>query len=118
MLQEGLAELEQAASLPGGESPLFTPWLGYAYARCGKRAEALKIAERLKAQEQKRFAYPSRIAVIYCGLGQKDRALAWLERGYQERDPAFPSIIVDPAFDPLRSDTHFKDLMRRSRAPP
>jgi len=118
MLQEGLAELEETASLPGGDSPLFTPWLGYAYARCGKRVEALKIADRLKAQEQKSFAYPSRIAVIYCGIGQKDQALAWLERGYQERDPAFLPMLVEPAFDPLRSDAHFQDFVRRSRPPP
>jgi predicted Zn-dependent protease len=53
VLQQGLAELEDAASLPGGDSPLFRLWLGYGYARCGKRAEAFKIIETMKAQEQK-----------------------------------------------------------------
>jgi TolB-like protein len=117
MLQEGLAELEEAASLPGGDSPLFRPWLGYGYARCGKRAEALKIVERMNALEQKSFASPSGIAAIYCGPGQEDDALAWLERAWQERDPGLPYANIEPAFDPLRSDTHFKELMRRSRVP-
>jgi TolB-like protein/DNA-binding winged helix-turn-helix (wHTH) protein/Tfp pilus assembly protein PilF len=108
MLREGLAELQEAASLPGGDSPLFRPWLGYGYARCGKRAEASNIIETLKAQ-----AYSSwGIAAIYCGLGQEDQALAWLERAYQERDPRLPYANIEPAFDPLRSDAHFKDLMR------
>jgi TolB-like protein/DNA-binding winged helix-turn-helix (wHTH) protein len=114
MLQEGLSELEEAGSLPGGDSPVFTPWLGYGYARCGRRAEALKIVQTLKAQA---FASPWGIAAIYCGLGQRAEALAWLERAYQERDPRLPYANIEPAFDPLRSDTHFKDLMRRSRVP-
>jgi TolB-like protein/DNA-binding winged helix-turn-helix (wHTH) protein/predicted Zn-dependent protease len=119
MLREGLAELEEAVSLPGGDSPYFWHWLGYGYARCGKRAEALKIIQTLKAQEQKGFASPWwAIAAIYCTLGQKDKALVWLERAYKERDPRFPSANIEPAFDPLRSDPHFKDLMRRSRMPP
>jgi hypothetical protein len=58
------------------------------------------------------------IAAIYCGLGQKDRALVWLERSYGEREMRFPFAIIEPAFDPLCSDTHFQDLMRRSRTPP
>jgi TolB-like protein len=117
MLREGLAELEEAASLPGGDSPLYRYWLGYGYARCGKRAEALKIVERMNAQEQKSFGSPWGIAAIYSGLGQKDDALAWLERAYQERDPKFRETNIEPAFDPLRSDTHFKELVRRSRPP-
>jgi TolB-like protein/DNA-binding winged helix-turn-helix (wHTH) protein/Tfp pilus assembly protein PilF len=118
MLQEGLAELEKGASLPGGRGPLFRHWLGYGYARCGKRAEALKIIETMTAQGQKSFASPWGVAAIYCGLGQKEQALAWLERAYQDRDDAFPAANIEPAFDPLRSDTHFQDLMRRSRLPP
>ena len=42
MLQQGLSELEEARRLPGGDSPLFAPWLGYAYALSEKRAEALR----------------------------------------------------------------------------
>jgi TolB-like protein/DNA-binding winged helix-turn-helix (wHTH) protein/Tfp pilus assembly protein PilF len=119
MLQEGLAEVEQAASLPGGDSSLYRPWLGYGYARCGKRAEALKIIETLKTLEQKGFVSTRwGIAVIHCGLGEKDKALDWLERAYKEREPRFTYTNIEPAFDPLRSDPHFQDLMRRSRTPP
>jgi TolB-like protein/DNA-binding winged helix-turn-helix (wHTH) protein/Tfp pilus assembly protein PilF len=119
MLPEGLAELEEAVSLPGSDVILCRPWLGYGYARSGKRAEALNIIETLKTGEQKGFASSWwGIAVIYCGLGQKNKALAWLERAYKERDPRFTYSNIEPAFDPLRSNSHFQDLMRRSRMPP
>ena len=119
MLREGLAKLEKGASLPGGDAKLFRPWLGYGYARCGKRAEALKIIETLKAQDQNRSATAWwGIAAIYCGLGEKDKALDWLETSYKEREPRFTYTNIEPAFDPLRSDPHFQDLMRRSRTPP
>ena len=53
MLQQGLSELQEAASLPGGDSPLFAPWLGYAYALSEKRADAFEVINRMKAQQQK-----------------------------------------------------------------
>ena len=39
--------------------------------------------------------------------------LAWLERGYRERDPQMVLLKSNPAFDPLRSDPRFDDLLRR-----
>ena len=118
MLREGLAELEEATSLPGGDSQLYTRWLGYAYALSSRRVEAFKVIERMKSQEQKSFASPSGIAAIYCGLGERGQALAWLEKAYQERDPDLPEAKIEPVFDPLRSDVHFQDLVRRMTLPP
>ena len=118
MLREGLADLQEAASLPGGDSPLFAPWLGYAYALSGKQAEAFKVINAMKGQEQRSFGSPFGIAAIYCGLGEKDQALVWLEKAYQERDPWVPFVSVEPALDCLRSDARFKDLVRRTTLPP
>ena len=50
-------------------------------------------------------------------LGQKDRAFYWLERGYEDRSPAYSSLNVDPCWDPLRDDPRFKDLVRRVGLP-
>ena len=118
LLQEGLAELQHAANLPGGDSPLFVPWLGYAYALSGKRAEALRVIQTMKAQERKSFASPYGVALIYWGLGEKEQALAWLERAYQERDPLWAHVKVEPALDALRSNRHFQDLLRRTMSRP
>jgi hypothetical protein len=49
--------------------------------------------------------------LIYVGLGDKDEAMIWLNKAYQARFN--PSILVRPAFDPLRSDARFHDFLRR-----
>jgi TolB-like protein/Flp pilus assembly protein TadD len=118
MLREGLAELEKSVGLQGGESPVFVPWLGYAYALSGRRGDALKVIGRLENQEQKSYASPYGIAAVYCGLGEKTLALAWLEKAYQQRDPMMSMVMIEPAFDPLQSDARFKDLIRRAGSPP
>jgi TolB-like protein/Tfp pilus assembly protein PilF len=50
-------------------------------------------------------------------LGDNERAFAWLEKAYQERDPWLPMDLAGPGFDPLRSDSRFQDLLRRIGLP-
>jgi TolB-like protein/DNA-binding winged helix-turn-helix (wHTH) protein len=50
---------------------------------------------------------------VYARLGDKERALKWLERNYEERETLGTLLNVDPAFDSLRSDQRFGDLVRR-----
>ncbi len=59
-----------------------------------------------------------RMAEIYAQLGQKDQALAWLEKAYQEHSFWMPFLKVHPHLDPLRSDPRFSDLMRRMNLAP
>ena len=51
------------------------------------------------------------IALIYVGLGEPDQAMKWLDKAYDARFN--PSILIRPAFDPLRSDARFQELSRR-----
>jgi len=51
---------------------------------------------------------------LYARLGDKQRALEWLDRNYEERRPLGTLLNVDPAFDTLRSDPRFGDLVRRT----
>ena len=57
------------------------------------------------------------LAAGYSELGDKERAIALLERAYQERDPWLPMDMAAPRFDPLRSDRRFQDLLRRIGLP-
>ena len=57
------------------------------------------------------------MARIYAGLGEKDKAFEWLEKGYEDRSHRL-RIKVDPPFDPLRSDPRFADLLRRMNLQP
>ena len=49
--------------------------------------------------------------MVYAALGDRDQAMAWLERGYAER--VNPSVLLRPGFDPLRADPRFQGLLRR-----
>lgn len=50
---------------------------------------------------------------VYARLGESEKALAELEVNYEERRPLGTLLNVDPAFDSLRSDPRFADLVRR-----
>jgi tetratricopeptide (TPR) repeat protein len=110
--EEAIAELNKASALSGG-SPLMKAALGYAYAVSGKRGEAMKVLTELQKLTERRFVSASEIAAIYSGLGERDRAIAWLEKAAEERAFHLVYLNVRPEFAPLRSDHRFEDLSRR-----
>jgi len=92
--------------------------LGHAYARAGRREDALKVVGELKRIEVERGSIPTfSIIWAYAGLGDKEQAFAWLEKSYQERRDRMVWLNVDPLLDPLRSDPRFHDLVRRVGLP-
>jgi TolB-like protein/DNA-binding winged helix-turn-helix (wHTH) protein/Tfp pilus assembly protein PilF len=108
---EAIAEFQKAIELSGGSIPC-TSNLAYAYAVSNKRNEAVKILNDLLTRSTRNA---SEIALMYVGLGEKDQAVKWLERAYGEHFN--PSILVRPAFDPLRSDPRFQNLVHRIGLP-
>jgi len=109
---EAIAELNKAGALSGG-SPLMKAALGYAYAVSGGRDEAMKILAELQKRAERSYVSASEIATIYAGLGERDRAIAWLEKAAEERAFHLVYLNVRPEFAPLRSDPRFADLLRR-----
>lgn len=65
------------------------------------------------AQRKAAYTSPVWIAILCARRGDKDKALDWLEQAYDDRDDTLPSMKVEPAFDTLRSDPRFQDLLRR-----
>jgi TolB-like protein/DNA-binding winged helix-turn-helix (wHTH) protein/Flp pilus assembly protein TadD len=114
MYNEAIAEFQRAIEL-SGDNAAFKSNLAYADAVSGRRDEALKIAQDLEARASESSAADSNIALIYVGLGDNDEAMIWLNKAYQARFN--PSILLRPAFDPLRSDVRFQDLWRRIGLP-
>jgi TolB-like protein/DNA-binding winged helix-turn-helix (wHTH) protein/Flp pilus assembly protein TadD len=92
------------------------PSFGYAYGLTGRRREALEVLARLEKLSHERYVNPQDFAVVYLGLGDKDQALAWLEKAYQER--SFEMLgFSGPVFDRLSDDPRFQDLRRRMGLP-
>jgi serine/threonine protein kinase/Tfp pilus assembly protein PilF len=80
---------------------------GYVYGLWGKRAEALKILDQMSKQGHS----PQALALVYTGLGDKDKAFEFLVKKYPA--PILPPLRVDPAWDSLRSDPRFAELLRQ-----
>jgi tetratricopeptide (TPR) repeat protein len=111
---EAIAGYQKNISL-NGEKPGTLCYLGYAYAQSGKRGEALAILDKLKATTE--HVSPAELAILYVGLGDKEAALASLERAYQAHDLQMQFLKVEPHYDVLRSEARFQDLMRRVGLP-
>jgi len=111
-LQEGTSELQAAVAL-FPEDDQTKAALGYAYALSDRKGDALAVLAELEKLSKARFVSPRDIALVYTGLGEKDKALDWLEEAYRQRDIGLSNLAVDPAFDPLRADPRFENLVRK-----
>jgi serine/threonine protein kinase/tetratricopeptide (TPR) repeat protein len=112
MFAEAVAEARRAKQL-SGVSTRPTAFLGYALARSGRQAEARSELDGLLRLSKERYVSPYNIAMIYHGLGQREETLAWLERGYREREPRMVFLESEPKWNSLRGDPRFPDLLRR-----
>jgi len=117
MLSEAIAELRQALSGSGG-GPRFVSALGHAYAIAGQRRMAEDSLVQLKEQEKHRYVSPYGIALIYIGLGEKEKALKYLEMAYADRSYGMVFLRQDPRFDPIRGDPRYLDILRRMNLTP
>jgi TolB-like protein/DNA-binding winged helix-turn-helix (wHTH) protein/Tfp pilus assembly protein PilF len=104
---EAMAEFAKDKSLIGTSPGIFRAAV---IARAGKPDEARKLLEQVKAAGD---YSPAEMAIGYLALGEKDEALALLERAYQERDIQLQFLRVDPDYDDIRDDPRFQDLLRR-----
>ena len=112
MYQEAIREFRMALDY----SPTFTGALanlGRAYALSGQKAEARKLLTELQRRSEKGFVAPGQMAWVYVGLGEKQQAIASLEKAYEVHDGLVIYVNVDPTFDSLRSEPRFQQLVRR-----
>ena len=109
---EALSELQQAVAIsPRGSLELAA--LAHAYAHFNRPQEARRILTKMEQRSSREYVTPYAIAMVWIGLGDKKRALASLEKAYEERSFSLVTINCFPQWDPLRSDPRFQDLVRR-----
>jgi TolB-like protein/DNA-binding winged helix-turn-helix (wHTH) protein/Tfp pilus assembly protein PilF len=115
---KAIAQFQRAIELSGDRTSVYLGWLGHAYAVAGKRAEAQKILEELDNSAKQGFLGLSHKAVIYAGLGEKDRAIECLRGAREQDDAATIWLLVDPRYDGLRADSRFQQMLRNRGANP
>jgi serine/threonine-protein kinase len=111
-LDEALVAIENARRLTGNLEILAA--LGFTHGRAGHRSEAQKVLDELEQLAALRYVSPRHSALISIGMAEYDRAISWLQKSYDGRAQPVSELAADPAFDPLRADPRFADLLRRA----
>lgn len=62
-------------------------------------------------------ANPLRTALLWMCIGDSARALDWIERAYERRDPGLIYLAAEQLFTPLHADPRFKRIVREMRLP-
>jgi tetratricopeptide (TPR) repeat protein len=105
MYPEAISELKSM-----GNGPMFATMLGYAYAMAGQKSEARRIlAEQLTRERVHTFS----VAYLHLALGDRDQALTFLEKAYEEREPLVGLLRVAPDLDTLHGEPRFAILLKK-----
>lgn len=110
--EAAIAELLRIRNLEDDQLQLSVA--GYIYGMAGRRGEAQQALSRLAVLSRQTYVAPSSMARVYMGLGERDEALRWVERMFDERDVGVVALKVSPIFDVLRPDPRYPDLLRRA----
>ena len=113
LFQEAIAHFKKASELCG-KSTLPLTLLGHAFAVAGKEDEALSVLAQLNTLSHQQNVSPYRVAAIFAGSRDKEKAIQWLGRAFEQRDPWLIWLKHDPVLDPIRSDRRFKTLVRKT----
>src|SRR5262249_29215959 len=87
--------------------------LGHAYAVAGKTARARSVLTSLREAAARSYVPSYWFALVHAGLGERDQALRYLERAYEERSTVLAYVLIDPRLASLRDDPRFLALARR-----
>jgi TolB-like protein/DNA-binding winged helix-turn-helix (wHTH) protein/tetratricopeptide (TPR) repeat protein len=101
------------ASVAAGDDLMKLAALGGHYAVAGNVTQARAVLSKLKYMSGRRYVCPYEMATTHAILGDKDEAIGYLRRGFEERSACIPDIKTDPRLDSLRSDPRFRELLRR-----
>ncbi len=109
---EAILECQKAREFSGGRLEM-TAALGYSQALAGNRKETAKILGELKEVLSRRYVSSYSIALIYLVLDDKEQALEWLEKAFEERAFFMGWLKTDPRLDPLRTEPRFAALLQK-----
>jgi tetratricopeptide (TPR) repeat protein len=115
MAKQAVDEYLKAAERRGTASDKIAA-LRNAFARSGMNGYLLKRIEQLQAEKTPDQNAVS-IATLYARLGDKEQSFDWLEKAYATHAEGLVRLKEELAFDTLRPDARFKDLLRRVGLP-
>jgi TolB-like protein/DNA-binding winged helix-turn-helix (wHTH) protein/Flp pilus assembly protein TadD len=113
---EAIRELG-AVVAPIHGNPRFKAYLGYAYAAAGRTADARRVLNQLVSRARDQYVSSFGIALVHDALGEKEPALAALERACQDRAVEFAQMFQYPPFKTIASHPRYGAVMRQVGLP-
>lgn len=110
---KGIEYLERAVAAGDVARPNSMAWLANAYSRAGRALDAARVRNDLAKLAGSEFVQPYVLAVATLGSGDTDRVFVLLEQCYRTRAIGLMNLKTEPAWDPIRSDRRFADLLHR-----
>jgi len=114
--QEAIKDMRAIVAL-SDSSDEYVAYLGHVLGLTGNRAEATTLLRTLIKRQQSHYVDPSLIAIVYIGLGEKDQVFQWLDKAYEVRSNLLEYLLIDPLYDPIRSDPRFAALVKKIGLP-
>ena len=117
MYPEAITEFEQAGTALK-DWPVLIAAAGHAYGRWGHKSDATAALHRMNELTKEEYVTPYGMALIFAGLNDREQAIHWLQKAYEDRSHWLVWLNLDPRFDDnVRSDPRFADLLRRMHFP-
>lgn len=113
---EAIAAHRRAAELLP-ESTMMRAALGLSLGLAGQEAEAREVLAGLEQLARQRYVEASHLAFLTLGLGERSRALEWLERACEERSRFVVFLDRWSVYDPLRGEAGWEGLRARVGLP-
>jgi TolB-like protein/DNA-binding winged helix-turn-helix (wHTH) protein len=112
MYPEAVEAFLKYGSLKGAPSELIEE-LRAAFKANGWQGFLLKQLSIVEEIAKTKHVPPSRFANLYVRLGHRDEAFAFLDKAFAEKDPLVIQFKIEPAYDSLRNDPRYAELLRK-----
>ena len=110
IFEEGLAMVKRTSEMSGGSTSYGD--LAWAYVKAQRPEEARKLLAKLNP-EQNESVPAIAAAGVYAVLGEKEKAIDWLERAYDEHSGYLEGIKNDFVFENLRTEPRVRALIEK-----
>ena len=116
-MDDAIRELEVAARPAQGHNSRVEAFLGYAYAAAGRTADARAVLKELDAHRRDEYVSAYGIALIHDALGEKEPAVAALQRAYEDHAIEFAQVGQYPPFKAIAAEPAFQKVMQQVGLP-
>jgi tetratricopeptide (TPR) repeat protein len=109
--EEALKEFNYEKRFNRSWRPELDAWIGMTYLAMGNKERAQSLLGELIEQSKSTYVSPYILSLVYFVLGDKENGFHLLEKASEESDSWLCEIKAEPAFEAVRQDMRFKDIL-------